>query len=259
MLRWLRRRLAKSRLTEEQWPNCAEPNEMLALLLGSDRPLERKLRLFLVACCRRIWHLLPSESCREAVLAAEGFAAGQGTVEEIARKSREVWSLLGGPEDRPPSWVSAVRAAGRVSEPTASQATDAAGEARAARAEVAKERCHAGVVVLEPEAWFFAVLEREETWQCGVLRDIFGGRFHLRPPLDPSVLAWSGGLIQKLAQQAYDDRRLPEGTLDPVRLAILADAAEEAGCADASLLAHLRSRAPHFRGCWAVDLLTGRE
>jgi hypothetical protein len=44
-----------------------------------------------------------------------------------------------------------------------------------------------------------------------------------------------------------------------VWLAVLADALEEAGCADAGLLGHLRSRGPHVRGCWALDLILGRE
>jgi hypothetical protein len=43
------------------------------------------------------------------------------------------------------------------------------------------------------------------------------------------------------------------------RLPILADALEEAGCAEADLLAHLRGPAPHVRGCWALDLLLGKS
>ena len=46
------------------------------------------------------------------------------------------------------------------------------------------------------------------------------------------------------------------------RLAVLADALEEAGrpqaAPDADLLAHLRSR-PHVRGCWALDVAAGKE
>lgn len=53
--------------------------------------------------------------------------------------------------------------------------------------------------------------------------------------------------------------RNQEGTLDPARLAVLSDALEEAGCAEAALLTHLRSPGPHVRGCWALDLVLGRE
>ena len=43
------------------------------------------------------------------------------------------------------------------------------------------------------------------------------------------------------------------------RLPILADALEDAGCADEDLLAHCRGSGPHSRGCVVVDLLLGKE
>jgi hypothetical protein len=66
-------------------------------------------------------------------------------------------------------------------------------------------------------------------------------------------------IILKALETAYDDRKLPEGTLDPVRLAALAGLLEEAGCKDTELLRHLRSPDPHVRGCWALDDLLGKS
>ncbi len=43
------------------------------------------------------------------------------------------------------------------------------------------------------------------------------------------------------------------------RLALLADALEDAGCTDADILAHCRGPGPHVRGCWVVDLLLGKK
>jgi hypothetical protein len=95
-----------------------------------------------------------------------------------------------------------------------------------------------------------------EAMQCDLLRDIFGNPF--RPTtLDSARLTWNDSAVVRLAQAAYDNRTLPAGTLDPDRLAVLADALEEAGCTDAEILGHLRG--PHVRGCHIVDLLTGRE
>jgi hypothetical protein len=110
-----------------------------------------------------------------------------------------------------------------------------------------------------------------------------------------SWLLWNDRTIPRLAQAAYDERisqkchecnsrgkivesgpygydktrtkckrcsgtgRIDDGTLDPVRLAILADALEEAGCDNADILTHCRQSGPHVRGCWVVDLLLGRE
>ena len=73
------------------------------------------------------------------------------------------------------------------------------------------------------------------------------------------MLAWNAGAVRRLAEAAYAERQLPAGALDPARLAVLADALEEAGCTDADLLGHLRGPGPHVRGCWVIDLLSGRE
>jgi hypothetical protein len=93
----------------------------------------------------------------------------------------------------------------------------------------------------------------ENKVQCQLLRDIFGDPSRPLQPIDPSLLIWNDGAVLKLAQAAYDERRLPSGELDPGRLAVLADALEEAGESDEQLLRHLRSAGPHVRGCVAVD------
>jgi hypothetical protein len=60
----------------------------------------------------------------------------------------------------------------------------------------------------------------------------------------PDVLALAEGIDEGLA---FDG------------LPALADALEEAGCANTTLLAHLRSPACHVRGCWALGLVLRRE
>ena len=64
--------------------------------------------------------------------------------------------------------------------------------------------------------------------------------------------------MAKLAEAAYEHRSLPEGTLDNARLAVLADALEESGFANADFLAHLRGPGPHVRGCHVVDAILGK-
>jgi hypothetical protein len=93
-----------------------------------------------------------------------------------------------------------------------------------------------------------------------LLRDLIGSPTHSLQLLPPPVLAWNGRTVQRLAEAAYNDR-LPDGTLDPSRLAIIADALLDAGAGlDAEeLLSHLRSEGPHYRGCWGVDLVLGRS
>ena len=93
------------------------------------------------------------------------------------------------------------------------------------------------------------------------LRDVVGNPF--RPPADPwagplkACPSWDAEAVWATAHAAYDERR-DDGTLDPFRLAVLADALEEAGC-DGDLPAHLRAPGPHVRGCWALDLVLGKQ
>ena len=65
--------------------------------------------------------------------------------------------------------------------------------------------------------------------------------------------------VVSLAEAAYDQRHLPSGHLDPQRLAVLADALEDAGCDNVDTLDHLRGPGPHVRGCWALDLALGKN
>jgi hypothetical protein len=51
--------------------------------LSADRH-QRELRLFALACVRRVWHLLPSES-RSAVEVAERMADGRASIDKLRR------------------------------------------------------------------------------------------------------------------------------------------------------------------------------
>jgi hypothetical protein len=85
--------------------------------------------------------------------------------------------------------------------------------------------------------------------RCELLRDVFGNPF--RPvSVDPAWLARNAGAVLNVARSVYEGRRFED-------LPVLADALEEAGCADPAILAHCRSAGPHVRGCWVVGALLG--
>jgi hypothetical protein len=96
--------------------------------------------------------------------------------------------------------------------------------------------------------------DAEERVQTELLRDIFGNPFR---PISSGASRWPS-IVKTLAQAAYDEHGLPGGELDAARLAVLADALEEAGCSDSDILTHLRSPGAHVRGCWPVDLVLGK-
>jgi hypothetical protein len=102
-----------------------------------------------------------------------------------------------------------------------------------------------------------ARVDAEGAAQCGLLRDLFGNPFAVSP-VEPTWLTWADGTVPKLARPIYEERNLPGGTLDGARLAVLADALEEAGCTDPTILEHCRS-GEHVRGCWLVDALLRKK
>ncbi|MBN9521356.1 hypothetical protein J0H58_23015 [bacterium] len=79
------------------------------------------------------------------------------------------------------------------------------------------------------------------------MRDIFDG-LYLPNPFDPS---WRTEAAVALARGMYESR-------DFAPMPVLADALDDAGCADADILAHCRGPGPHVRGCWVVDLVLGK-
>jgi hypothetical protein len=87
--------------------------------------------------------------------------------------------------------------------------------------------------------------------QAVLIRDIFGNPFH-PVVLDPAARQWNGGCAVALATELYESG-------DFSRAPLLADMLEDAGVSDAQLLDHLRGPGPHTRGCFAVDLVLGRE
>jgi len=95
-----------------------------------------------------------------------------------------------------------------------------------------------------------AAWNAEKTKQVPLIHCIFGNPF-CPVCIDPAWLAWNNGTAVKIAQSIYDDRAFD-------RLPIMADALEDAGCQDADILGHCRHSGQHVRGCWVVDLLTGR-
>ena len=98
--------------------------------------------------------------------------------------------------------------------------------------------------------------EWEKRRQAFLLKDVICFSQGVR---DKSWFVGISGILPELAQAAYDERTLPAGTLDPDRLAVLADALEDAGCSDAAILEHLRGPGPHVRGFWPLDLVLGKQ
>jgi hypothetical protein len=224
-------------MTEADWNAGNNPLILLDFLHKAGQANERKLRLFVVACCRRLWSHLLAPRVREAVETVERVA--DGLVEKVELSST-------------------ARIISRGDHEVARVAVNA-DPLHAARRTVERAAFHAGVYSSWEGESHEEGTSREATAQSRLLRDLFGNPFQPLPPMKEAWLTWNGGAVRRLAEAAYEHRMLPSGDLEPDRLAVLADALEEAGVTDADLLGHLRGPGPHYRGCFAVDWLLGKS
>jgi hypothetical protein len=256
-------------MTEQEWLTSTDPAAMLRRItehtdmLVSLEPLQRRvtdrqLRLFAVACCRSCWHLLTDPRSRRAVEVSERFADGEATEEE----RYAAWTAASPADKREPRrhlW-DAMRAC-HIDAPGAASGNAA---------------------ILDQDT------DESLRTRSTLLREVIGNPF--RPvTVDPT---WITPLVRSLAEAAYREPS-EDGLLDPDRLAVLADALQDAGCDNEELLRHLRSqercwicegtgfgiptlsdtglcancdgfgwrplRCGHYRGCAHLDLLRGQS
>src|SRR5258707_7813648 len=79
-------------MIEEEWLYCSDPTPMLKLLRG--KASERKLRIFAVACCRRIWHRLLDERSRWAIEVVSEHIEGLTTTKQLRAAEAEAESAF---------------------------------------------------------------------------------------------------------------------------------------------------------------------
>jgi hypothetical protein len=203
------------------------------------RASDRKIRLFDVACCRRIWHLLTDERCRHYVEMAERVADGQeapGKLRAARRKALDAYE-----DDRVPARRAVHSADGRNLMFTASATAEAYAGAAIGRVSPYSEAGYRA---------YAAALAAERSHLCQLVRDVFGNLFWAGN-VDPTLLEWNDRTVVRIAQDLYDKSRFAD-------VPILADALEEAGCADQAIISHCRSPGPHVKGCWVVDKILGK-
>jgi hypothetical protein len=215
-------------LNAQTWETCTDPDTML----DDCRASPRTLRLFAVACCRRVAHLLPDKRFRQAVEVVERYAEGQAS-DKQRQAAKEACKKARGT----PVYTPAAAAATEAVDSSADQA--AASAARSAA-------CAEAGNVTEGPAW-----EAARASQVALLREIFNNPFRTIP-VDRAWLDHNGGAVRSLARAIHQERRFEE-------MPVLADALQEAGCSDEEILEHCRGPNAHVRGCWVLDLILSAE
>jgi len=233
-------------MNEQEWLESTDPRPMLTYLHG--KASDRKLRLFAVACCRQIWHLIRDNRAQEAAEIAECFADGlvgdkdRSNARKLAQQAAQSRGIILRPDS--PKWER--RAASTVYYATARNAMEAAYNAPCLAVEAVIWKAGANGSYDS-----IALKLGEQILQVNAIVDIFGNAF--RPATtNPIWLTWNDSAVRKIAQTIYDERAFD-------RMPILADALEDAGCDNEDILRHCRSDSPHVKGYWVVDLVLGKE
>jgi hypothetical protein len=235
---------------EAEWLAAVVPHPMLSHLRG--RVSDRKQRLLVCACARRLWRMVPDPRGLELLEAAERYADAEINRDDLQRAldAAGPWSFCESGIDQL-SYLRSLLCRPLIDPP------ELAWKGTCDLLEfslnftaflVGRDRRRKSAGWSEPrKAW-----EEEAEAQAGLLREIVGNPFRPSPPLPAAVLCWQDRLVPRLAQSIYDERHWGQ-------LPVLADALLDARCEDDALIDHCRSDAEHARGCWAVDALLGRS
>jgi hypothetical protein len=222
-------------MTEDQWLTNSQVEDMLKYL--GVAASARKLRLFAVACARRVLPRAADYYMTHAINVAEQFADGLAKKWHLAAARKALqsshaerskrWSPLYSDHIRSvPAWHAA-----------RDQIVQGAKDCAGCSAWSTTRKIRYGTVTM-------TIPDKELKEQCSLLRDIFGNPF--RPvTLDPR---WLSSNVLDLARTIYEQRVFE-------RMPILADALMDAGCDSEEMLNHCRGEVLHVRGCWVVDLL----
>jgi hypothetical protein len=241
-------------MTEPEWFACKMPEPMLSVVAHATR----KLRLFALACCARIDHLITDPRSRAALEFAARHVEtpvnrqkGRTRIEKAGRAAwRERYDEMFNFTDERNSACLVRSCAANAAVQTlnvrppfaASYSSSFACFAVAWGAMYDAKKSSLGTTLPDE------LKAPEYELQVHLLRDVFGNPFRPVAPdpawLTPDVVALARGIY---AEQAFD------------RMPILADALQDAGCANDEVLKHCRDTSlKHVRGCWPVDLLSGK-
>lgn len=224
-------------MTADEWLACAgssDTGEMQDLLRGRASP--RQLRLFAVACARRVEHRMGDFRSSAAVDTAEKYADREAGKSELSRRWQDAETVLeyvGDEGDGPMESEILYNAA--LAAYWAAMPLDVSQDPVEIASHTTFYALRASPGRNEPIA--------QADLLCNILGAEAGGA--------KMAISWRTSVVLALAEGVYADRAFD-------RLPILADALQEAGCDDADLLDHCRGPGSHARGCWVVDLILGK-
>lgn len=229
-------------MSERHWLTCSDPRRLLAYLranhVNRTKRGRKRLRVFGVGCARRVRQHM-SERGRTWLDLSQQWCAEDPMTNPLRRQEFSQDSWLNEPRTGSHREAADFAAWFTLSPNAMESAAVPAHNAAMVMGILGTQTGRGGDDYLA-----------ERTEQTKILRDLFGNPF--RPALDED---WKTPNVVALTRAAYDHCIMPGEILEPERLAVLADALEEAGCTNAVVLAQCRGSRPLVRDCWFVDAL----
>jgi hypothetical protein len=241
----------RENITEEKWLGWNhDPINLANFALC--RYSARKIRLFAVACCDLVADKMVDARSRRAVDVALRHADGMASDEELKVASHEadeaIWAIMTArgpesPDQISPEYGAAALALGATGSFDRTPTPDSP--------DGWLSLCAAGTVS-DFVIWHTLRAAKDDPLIAEkvtrLLRDICGNPF--RPlTADPT---WQSPDLDSLARKIYGQKAF-DGLLQ------LADALEDVGCDNPSVLDHCRLPGSHVCGCWVVDLVLGND
>ncbi len=235
------------------WLNSRDPLEMLGELfptrtLGSVERQTRKSRLYLVACARQCWQYLPG--VLQAIVQLAELCADNVREYDRARQSTAmIASSLMQSEGTRLDLLAACEELANFQLLQHLECKQTPDATRTPAMTTTAWRALAALVYLpfEPNTPPYTWVPREYH-SVPLLREVFHNPWEM-PTIQPE---WRTETANTLARTMYDSR-------DFSAMPILADALQDAGCDNDTILDHCRAPGEHVRGCWVVDLVLNKR
>jgi hypothetical protein len=245
-----RRMSEEENVTEEAWLGWDDRPAVLANF-ALPHVSDRKLRLFMIGCCGLVADAMVDDRSKRAVEMAVRYVDGEAGESELrAAHDAAVAARMLTPYHRDPGY--------RAMNPQYAAAGLASGATGSIDRKPTEDMPDGWMSICAAATTSDSVILQTCVAAAGdpligpkistILRDICGNPFD-RVRWDDK---WSLPRVIALANTIYDRNEYG-------RLAELADAMEEEGCREQSVLDHCRSSGPHVKGCWVLDLVLGLD
>lgn len=253
------------------WKNIAGPHQIAPADGNWNSPLmDRKLRLWGVACIRPFIPMLSCDRLKEISLKAldritwiaehSAFPTDEVTLEDVVDYHEQVANFAYYAVDNEVNFTDAIFGTTYGALEHVHTESFPAGSLVALDAPIlaAIRACYARNVAGDSRKTIKSAFNKFDKIgykndRAELFRDIFGPQQFSKygPKLDlPTLLAWNNGALRALVAS------IQEGKWED--MPVLADALEDAGCDHELTLRHCRSSKKHDNGCWVMDLLTDK-